>query len=108
MSTEELVRKLRATGGGGQSGPLKQAAADAIERLSKAPPQLAIEDQLEVLNMIATIRRLRAELDPFAISPAVERVRQLTARQQSAIFDLLHAIDQLFPGEKVLFAEAAE
>ena len=67
-----------------------------------APP---IEEQLAVFNLVASTRRLRAELEPFAVSPSVRRIKQLSLQEQGVLFDLLRAIDQLLPGPYVLFPD---
>jgi hypothetical protein len=63
--------------------------------------------QLAVLQEVAYLRLLRSELDPLAISPSIQRIRRITDRQQSAIFDLLRMIDRLFPGSHALAPEEA-
>lgn len=52
-------------------------AACQLRRIT--PP---IEEQLPVFNLVATIRRLRAELEPFAVSPSVRRIKQLRLQEQ--------------------------
>lgn len=44
----DLIRRLRATGGKGQGGPLKWEAADEIERLSAAPSAVSEQELLEL------------------------------------------------------------
>lgn len=63
----------------------------------EAPPWFA------VLQQIAHIRRLRAELAPLAVSPSrAESQTRLTPTERRLIFDLLRAIDELFPGIMLL------
>lgn len=66
------------------------------------PPVIEFSDQLRVLNLIAYVRKLRVDLDDLAISPSRRRINRISDQQQTAIFDLLKTIDQLFPGGPML------
>ena len=70
-------------------------------------PPVEFSDKLYVLNLIAYIRKQRAELEPFAAPPSTDGAKRLNSRQQGALFDLLRAIDDLFPGVQVKFPEGS-
>jgi hypothetical protein len=68
-------------------------------------PVISFAEQLQVLFLIGRIRELRVQLDPVAKPAPVARATMITVRQQVALFDLFHAIDDLFPGGVTLWPE---
>jgi hypothetical protein len=82
----------------------------------RMPPVISFAEQLKVLYLIRRIRELRNQLEHIAKPAPVARVTRITVHEQVALFDLFHAIDDLFPGGVTLWpsdstdavAEAAE
>jgi hypothetical protein len=71
----------------------------------RMPLVISFAEQLQVLYLIKRIRELRHELEPVAKPAPVARATMITVRQQVALFDLFHAIDDLFPGGVTLWPE---